>query len=300
MRVRNPFAAIGIALSLSSGAYARPVAPSSITQSRISVSVEGNGQDVILIPGLASSRDVWAGLATTLLKGHRVHLVQVAGFAGSPAARDSNRKVAAPTAEAIADYIRHEHIKTPIVIGHSLGGEMALMLGARHPDAVGRLVIVDALPFYSLLIDPAATSAAMMPRAAEFRDALLAASPAQADAMQMASIARLVKTETARPALVAAGLKSDRRTVADATYELMTTDLRPELGRITAPTEIIYAYDPIYGVPASKIGAIFRTAYSSTPSVHFVRIDGSFHFIMFDQPKAFTQAVLDFIDPKTR
>ena len=78
----------------------------------------------------------------------------------------------------------------------------------------------------------------------------------------------------------------------------MTTDLHPELNRITVPTDIIYAYDPIYGVPASNIDAIFRTSYNSTPKIHFVRIDGSFHFIMFDQPKAFTQAVLDFTNPK--
>lgn len=296
MRARTMLAAIGIALSSSIASAQPKTSPSaSVTQDRISVTVEGTGPDVILIPGLASSRDVWSGLAAKLRQKHRLHLVQVAGFAGSPAIADPDGRVVAPTAMAVADYIRRERLKTPTIIGHSLGGAVALMLGARYPDRVGRLLIVDALPFYSLLIDPAATSDSVKPRAAAFRNAMLAAPATQAEAMQSASIARLAKTEAVRPALVAAGIKSDRKTVADATYELMTTDLRPELNRITAPVEVLYAYDPIYGVPASSIDATFRNAYASTPRVSFKRIDGSFHFIMLDQPEAFARAVIDFL-----
>lgn len=298
MLARTMLAAIGLALSAPSTLSAQPASapPAPVTQNRISVTVEGTGPDVILIPGLASSREVWAGLAARLRQSHRLHLVQVAGFAGSPAVSDPNGRVAAPTADAIADYIRRKHLKAPVIIGHSLGGEVALMLGARHPDQVGRLLIVDALPFYSLLLDPAATSETAKPRAAAFRDAMVAAPAAQTEAMQAASIARLAKNEAVRPSLVAAGIRSDRKTVADATYELMTTDLRPELGRITAPVEVIYAYDPVYGVPASTIDAMFRSAYTSTPHVTFKRIDGSFHFVMLDQPEAFGRAVTELLE----
>ncbi|MBB5711615.1 alpha/beta fold hydrolase [Sphingomonas xinjiangensis] len=297
MRARTMLAAIGIALSSASMASAQSASPppATVESDRISVTVEGTGPDVILIPGLASSREVWAGLAARLRQGHRLHLVQVAGFAGLPAVPDPDGRVAAPTTEAIANYIRRERLTAPTIIGHSLGGEVALMLGARYPDRVGRLLIVDALPFYSLLIDPAATSDSVKPQAAVFRNAMLAAPATQAEAMQSASIARLAKTEAVRPALIAAGIRSDRKTVIDATYELMTTDLRPELGRITAPVEVVYAYDPIYGVPASNIDATFRNAYASTPHVSFKRIDGSFHFVMLDQPEAFARVVIDFL-----
>ena len=297
MRARTMLAAIGIALSVPSIAAAEPASapPAIVAPDRISVRVEGAGPDIILIPGLASSREAWSGLAARLRQSHRLHLVQVAGFAGSPAVSGAGGKVAAPTADAIASYIQRERLKAPVVIGHSLGGEIALMLGARHPDRVGRLMIVDALPFYSLLIDPSATGETAKPGAAAFRDAMLAAPAAQFEAMQTASIARLAKTEAVRPALAKAGMMSDRKTVADATYELMTTDLRPELPRITVPVEVVYAYDPIYGVPASAIDATFRNAYAGTRDVRFRRIDDSFHFVMLDQPEAFTRAVIDFL-----
>lgn len=294
MRARTLLAAIGTTLSLSA-VSASPAQPAPAPQQRISVTVEGAGPDVILIPGLASSREVWAELAATLRQRHRLHLVQVAGFAGSPAVPSVGGQVAAPVAEAIADYIRGERIEAPAVIGHSLGGEVALMLGARHPDQVGRLMVVDALPFYTLLIDPSATIDTARPQAAALRDAMLAAPAEQAQALQSATVARLVKTEMARPAVIAAALRSDRTTVANAVYELMTSDLRPELGRIQAPVRVVYAYDPLYGVPASNVDALFGTAYAATTNASFRRIDGSFHFVMLDQPQVFEGAVMDFL-----
>lgn len=261
----------------------------------ISVVVEGNGPDVILIPGLASSRDVWRGLADRLGRSHRLHLVQLAGFAGQPAVTGSTGLSAAPAAEAIADYITSQRLRSPAIIGHSLGGEVALMLGARHGDRIGRMMIVDALPFYSLLFDPDATSASVEARAAAFRDAMIAAPADQADAMQAASIGRLVKTPAARAALVDAGRRSDRRTVADAAYELMTTDLRPELSRIETPVEVVYAYDPNYGVPAASVDALFGQAYATLPGVRLTRVDDSFHFVMLDQPERFSEIVEAFL-----
>ncbi|MCX2890205.1 MULTISPECIES: alpha/beta hydrolase [unclassified Pseudomonas] len=294
MRVRTLLAAIGTSVSLTA-ALAAPSQPTSVGGERISVTVEGAGPDVILIPGLASSSEVWAGLTSNLRQQYRLHRVQVAGFAGAPGVPPVDGRVVAPVAEAVAEYIHSQQLEAPAIIGHSLGGEVALMLGARHPERVGRLMVVDALPFYTLLIDPAATAATAAPHAARLRDAQLGAPAPQAEAMQRTAIERLAKTPAARPALIDAALRSDRQTVADATYELMTTDLRPELGRIQVPVEVVYAYDPLYGMPAASVDATFRNAYAGTPHISFTRIDGSFHFVMLDQPRAFTGAVTDFL-----
>ena len=85
--------------------------------------------------------------------------------------------------------------------------------------------------------------------------------------------------------------------MADAMYELMVTDLRPELARITVPVEVVYAYDLQYGVEASQVDAMFRNAYASTPNISFRRIDDSFHFIMLDQPERFAGAVIEYLNP---
>ncbi|MBL5882719.1 alpha/beta fold hydrolase [Lelliottia aquatilis] len=262
----------------------------------MSVQTQGSGTDVILIPGLASSRGIWTNLALGLQSSHRVHILELAGFASTPAISNRDGKVIAPVVDAIAGYIRTQHIKAPAIIGHSLGGEIALMLGVQHPDLVGRLMVVDALPFYMLMIDPAATSENAAQHAIATREWILAQSPEQFVAYQKTSIARLAKTEAVRSALVAAGLSSDRKTIADAVYELMTTDLRPELARIKAPIEIVYAYDALFGVPAARVDAMYRQSYSSAHDVHFTRIDDSFHFVMLDQPERFSSAVASFLN----
>ncbi|EBW6088176.1 alpha/beta hydrolase [Atlantibacter hermannii] len=302
MHIKNICATIVSSLLLTSlcvpASTAQPqsIASEQPNLQRISVQTQGSGSDVILIPGLASSRDVWAGLAADLRQRHRVHVVELAGFASTPAISNPNEKVIAPAVDALAEYIRTQHINAPAIIGHSLGGEIALMLAARHPDQAGRLMIVDALPFYTLMIDPTATSETAVSQATATRDWLLAQSPEQRMVSQKVSVARLVKTEAVRPALVAAGINSDRKTVADAVYELMITDLRPELLRIKAPIEIVYAYDPLFGVPAARVDAMYRQAYASAPDTHFTRIDNSFHFIMLDQPEQFSSAVKSFLD----
>ncbi|WP_455812748.1 alpha/beta fold hydrolase [Pseudomonas graminis] len=279
-----------------SAAQSVPITSEHPNMQRISVETQGSGMDVILIPGLASSREVWAGLASNLRTHYRIHLVELAGFANTPAISNPDGKVIAPAVDAIADYIHNQHLKAPVIIGHSLGGEIALMLGARYPDRVGRLMIVDALPFYTLMIDPAATSETAARHATTTRDWLLGQSPEQNEKSQNISIARLAKTEAVRPALVAAGIHSDRKTVADAVYELMVTDLRPELSHIKAPIEVVYAYDPLFGVPAASVDTMYRQAYASAPDIHFTRIDDSFHFIMLDQPERFSSAVESFLN----
>lgn len=263
---------------------------------RISVETQGSGTDVILIPGLASSRDVWADLSANLGKNHRIHLVELAGFASTPAIANPDGKVIAPAVDALAEYIHAQHIKSPLIIGHSLGGEMALMLAARHPDLVGRVMVVDALPFYSLMFNPAATSETVAPQATAMRNSILGQSPEQFAEFQKVSIARLAKTEAVRPALVAAGIHSDRKTIADAVYEVMVTDLRPELSRISAPIEVVYAYDTLFGVPAASVEAMYRQAYAAAPDIHFTQIDNSFHFVMLDQPERFSTVVKSFLN----
>ena len=272
-----------------------PDAAASTTGNRFSVTVQGRGPDVILVPGLGSGPDVWTATVAQLTATRRVHVVKVAGFAGEPAGANASGEITGPLAAQLAQYIHTEKLASPAVIGHSLGGEVALMLAARHPDRVGRVMVVDALPFYSLLLDPSATADGMKPRASAFRDAILQAPAAQARAMQSTVIAGLVKTASARPPIVDAALASDRRVLAQATYEIMTTDLRPELSRIRAPLTVVYAYDPVYPMPSTQVDTNFRAVYAGAPSAHFVRVDDSFHFVMIDQPQAFAKAVERFL-----
>jgi pimeloyl-ACP methyl ester carboxylesterase len=284
---------VALVLGLAPRAFAAPVSGSD----RFSVVVEGQGPDLILIPGLTSSRSVFDGLAAHLGGRFRLHRVQLAGFAGEPAGGNAQGEVVAPVVEDLARYIAANRLHKPIVIGHSLGGEAGLALAARHPDSVGRLMVVDAMPFISVLFfGPTATPDSVRPQATAIRDAALTQTPAQYAAKEGDFIANMSKTEAARPSLVKMAVDSDRGVVARAMYDLMVTDLTPELKNITAPTTIVYAFDQkAYPVPAATLDGWYQAVYASLKGVKLVRIDDTFHFLMIDQKDKFEAAVDAFV-----
>jgi pimeloyl-[acyl-carrier protein] methyl ester esterase len=101
----------------------------------------------VLIPGLASSRDTWKGQTAALASHHRVHLIQMAGFAGEPARSNATGTVVVPTAEAIDAYLVSEHLTPAVLVGHLLGGTMIFSLTEHHPEHIKKALLVDALPF---------------------------------------------------------------------------------------------------------------------------------------------------------
>ena len=128
--------------------------------------------DVLMIPGMSSSRAVWDGEAKRLAPNYRLHLVQVNGFGGAPAGLNANGPILVPIVEELHAYIVANKMH-PVVVGHSMGGLITLMLAARHPDDVKKIVIVDALPFAAVLMDPAATAESMMPQVEAIKQQIL-------------------------------------------------------------------------------------------------------------------------------
>jgi pimeloyl-ACP methyl ester carboxylesterase len=270
-------------------------APSAGFQSdRINVVTRGQGPDVILIPGMTSDRNVWATTADALDGTHRVHLVQVNGFAGVPAAGNAEGAVSAPVAEEIARYIAENNLQRPAVIGHSMGGTIGMMLAARHPSSVGKLMVVDMFPFMGAMFG-GQTSDAVRPVADGVRSQMLAAPPGSTGGMVEQMIANMTSTESARPELVRQARESDRTTVANSFHELIVTDLRPELANVTAPTTVLYVIPPNAPISREQYVGYMEMSYATLPNKRILLIEDSYHFIMIDQFDRFMQEVNAFL-----
>jgi pimeloyl-ACP methyl ester carboxylesterase len=261
---------------------------------RITVTVRGQGPDVLLIPGLTCSSAVWDATAKHLEDHYRLHIIQVAGFAGSPARANAQGPVIQPTVDAIDAYIKTNKLTAPKIIGHSLGGLMGMMLAQQHPEDVGKLMIVDSLPFYGALFG-ANDVAAVTPQAVAIRDSMLAETQ---DAYAQGAgqyIPMLVKSPEGQKLATAWAVASDKSVVARAMYEDMTTDLRPTLAQIKTPVTMLYPWDSSGGFAQADVDALYKQSFAALPNKTLVRIDGSFHFIMFDQPDAFAAQVDAFL-----
>ncbi|KQR53325.1 alpha/beta fold hydrolase [Brevundimonas sp. Leaf168] len=261
---------------------------------RIHVRVDGDagGRDIILIPGLSSSPEIWQGTVDHLGAGWRVHRIHVQGFAGAPAEGNAQgatpSPVAAPVAEEIARYIREKGLAKPVVVGHSMGGTIGMMLAARHPDAVGKLMVVDMIPFMGAMFAAPGASAESVTPVADQIWAAQTNSPREAYVAQATtSINGMINTESRRAEALEDMRESDQKVSAAAFRELITTDLRPELSKITAPTEVVYVKFNDPRMTPQITDSIYRMSFANLKDAQLKRIDNSAHFIMFDQPQAF-------------
>ncbi len=100
-------------------------------------------QTIIFIPGFASSGKVWEETTAKFEKNFTCYVLTMAGFAG---AKPQSNPSFNQWAEQIADFIKKEKINQPIVIGHSMGGGLALNIASKHPKLIKKIIVVDALP----------------------------------------------------------------------------------------------------------------------------------------------------------
>ncbi len=288
---------LSLAVAVSVAALTPGVASAqAFTSDRISVTTSGQGKDVILIPGLSSSPRVWKEMIAAV-PGYRYHLVQVAGFAGAPGGGNAKGDtVAAPVAEEIARYIAVNKLTAPAVIGHSMGGTMGMMLAARHPASVSKLMVVDMFPFIGAMFGgPNATAESVKPMADNIFAQMTKADDATRQKQRDATIAGMIDTESMRAGALEDSAKSDTDVSARAYRELVVTDLRPELARITAPTTVLYVTPK--GVPLSdaQMDGYYQASYATLKGATLKRIPDAAHFIMWDQPVRFQQEVKAFL-----
>ena len=110
-------------------------------QSRVSFAVakSGHGSPLIFVPGLDCGGEVWNDAVRHFSATHTCYVLTLPGFDGQPPIDNNN--ILGAVVSQLADYIRENRIQKPVIVGHSLGGWIALALAAKNPDLEGGLVI---------------------------------------------------------------------------------------------------------------------------------------------------------------
>jgi pimeloyl-ACP methyl ester carboxylesterase len=271
------FGGCGTALLSACGA---DVQAAPFASGRFSVEVRGSGPDVILIPGLTEGRDVWAGTLRNV-PGYRWHLVQVAGFGGEPARGNVRGPIVASLETELARYIAENRLRRPAIIGHSMGGTLAMMLAADRPGLLGRIMVVDMLPAPGGLFGQTPAEAASIARG------LAGLTETPAGRQLFSSVVNVF----APPG--SSFRTSDPAVVGRVMNELAAMDLTNRLPAIRVPLTIVYASPAAAAGPG--LDRRFSQAYAGARGARFVRIDNSGHMIMFDQPDRLEAAIREFL-----
>jgi 3-oxoadipate enol-lactonase len=106
---------------------------------RLGYFVAGDGPPLMLVHGLAGGASNWSELAPRLARRHRVLVPDLPGHGGStalPAAHSLD-----PFVDRLASLAEHERVERSAVVGHSLGGLLALRLAVRRPELVRAIVL---------------------------------------------------------------------------------------------------------------------------------------------------------------
>jgi pimeloyl-ACP methyl ester carboxylesterase len=99
--------------------------------------------DLIVIHGLFGMSDNWDSLGRKFAKYWRVHLIDLRNHGRSPHAKDFNYDV---MCEDVLEYMEDNNIKKPILLGHSLGGKVAMRFTFKYPEKIKKLIIIDISP----------------------------------------------------------------------------------------------------------------------------------------------------------
>lgn len=285
-------AALALVLAFAATAGAQSPHPS------FAVQVTGTGPAIVLIPGLLSTGEVWETTVERYKDRYTLHVLTLAGF-GGPA------PIGAPFLSRVRDellgYLKGLQVargersvpsERPILVGHSLGGFLSFWVAATAPDLVGGIVAVDGVPFLPALMNPAATAEGAAVQGEQIRTMYAAFTPDQLVSQSRMALSTMITAPTDVERALAWVRVSDAATAGIAVAELMSTDLRPTVAAITAPTLLIGAS----GAAPEAMQPAFKNAYeiqvAAVPGARVIMATKARHFIMFDDP-AFLFAALD-------
>ena len=106
----------------------------------------GSGSPLIIMHGVFGSSDNWQTLGKAFSVKYKVYLVDLRNHGNSPHSDDFNYEL---MIQDIIELMDDESLSSADIIGHSMGGKVAMHLATKYPARVDKLIVVDIAPkFY--------------------------------------------------------------------------------------------------------------------------------------------------------
>ncbi len=245
----------------------------------------GSGRPMILIPGLYSSGKVWDETVAHFKNNYACYEITLPGFAGQPAIRSDS--ILKTMAVQLANFIRQNKLVKPILVGHSLGGFLILLVGEMYPDLPGGLIVVSSAPFLpGLAMSPDVTVDSSQKIGLMIKNAMKAMTPEQIRQSQQYALPTMIHDSAKIVLVKEMAIKSDSYTQGEVMYELFGMDLRPAMKNISCPILVLgdWVSYKKYGASRENVMKNYTAQFRLAPKTTIVLNDSSYHFIMYDEP----------------
>lgn len=222
----------------------------------------GEGAPLLLLHGYGGSARWWTRNLQSLAREHRVYALDLPGFGRSATRAGFTLN---GVVEQVAAWMEAMSIDRAQVMGHSMGGLIALLLAARYPERVqAQLLCAPAgIPFSACL--PVIALRALRSRG-------------NGD-------------QRFTPIVLGGSLRAGPRVLWRAVQEIRGMDIVPVLTTVTAPTLILWgARDALLPVDGGPLIA------AAIPGARLIVVPGAGHNLMYEQAELVNQAAHDFFN----
>jgi pimeloyl-ACP methyl ester carboxylesterase len=258
---------------------------SSITtdQGIVHYEVYGRGKPVILLHGYQGSWGLWQQTMTYLGRFYRTYALDFWGFGESGTKRETY--AVQDFVSLVNQFMEQLGISHAPLVGHSMGGTVSLSVAIKYPDRASKVIVVgspiagSSLFFFPKVFGYRAFGWLTYHNLWIYKAFYRLLAPAYSKDRNWA---RMMDRDVTRTTLEAffASIGSLRR-----------TDLRPSLHQIRVPVMGMYGDRDIVVDPKQ-----WKPLQAGVPHAHIERFHTAGHFIMLDEPQAFTEKLKSFLD----
>jgi len=247
----------------------------------------GQGKPILYLPGFATSGSIWKETVENLNLGRKSYLFSYAGFNG-------NEPIEMPwysnIKNSIIKYIKDNNMSDIIIVGHSMGGNLAVDIASELPNKVSKIIIIEALPCMREVMMP------NVPAESLYYDSPYNKQMLEMDAQQFKNMATMMAAnmtlkENKKEIITNWILEADRKTWVYGYTDLLKLDLRNILNKVKCKTLILGASFPDVKVAKEN----YENQYSNLTNKTIIMASNSKHFLMFDQPEWLYKTVNDFL-----
>lgn len=231
---------------------------------------QGQGAPVVLIHGVAASVFDWVDLSPELVSaGYSVYALDLLGHGKSIKPKDLKQYNIEKIFEHFNDWIQSLGLDSPLtLVGHSLGGYLAIEYALRFPEKVRALVLVD--PFYSLeQLSPLLRFHYKRPF---INLGMISYAPEWLIRLSIELTGLFIRNGYITPQTKAgrAQTAQDYKRASPGIYNILTTtrDLTPDLSKITVPSLVVWGTHD-----QSLSPRFFETLAATLPNAQTVSID---------------------------
>jgi pimeloyl-ACP methyl ester carboxylesterase len=250
------------------------------------IKISGEGaKNLILIPGLSCSGDVWNETLDHYKKDYKCYTLTFHGFAGIKADSLTSYK---NWETSIAKYISENKIQKPIIIGHSIGGGMAMLLAADYPELISKIIVVDALPCLGALSNPSYT-AEKSPDCSMYINQFQSMKNEQFYQMQKRTMPSLMADTVHLAKAIQWSMDSDRKTIAEIYCQFLNTDLREKITSIKCPALILLE------APFASMKPVIQEQFKNLKTGELTYSSKALHFIMYDDTNWYLSQIDAFV-----